>query len=110
MKALGERHRRSRLAYFARGTVISRNKIRILTRYVEVALEIKCRVKGVVDARIEIRMALHKDADKLMLPIFVELALKLQDLAIFAIGVDHIKIFVRPEHESPQFAKFHSCV
>ncbi len=56
-----------------------------------------------IDPWIHVRVALHKDSGKIVLPIFIELALKLQNLAIFEVGVDDIQIFVWPEHESPQF-------
>jgi hypothetical protein len=85
--------------------VISRYETGILTRNVEIALGIKRYVKGVIDSGIHLRVALYEDPCKVMLPIFIERALKLQDLAIFEIGVDHIEISVRSEYESPKLTK-----
>jgi hypothetical protein len=45
-------------------------------------------------------MALYEDSSKVMLPIFVKCALKLQNFAIFEIGVDYVQIPIRPEDET----------
>ena len=57
--------------------MISRDKIRILARNVEIAVGIKRYVKGMIDPGIQVRVALHKNTGKVVLPIFVERAFKL---------------------------------
>jgi hypothetical protein len=76
-----------------------------LTRNVEIALGIKRNVKGVIDSGILVRVTLYEHSEKIVLPIFIERALKLQDFAIFEVGVDHIEILVWPEYKSPKLTK-----
>jgi hypothetical protein len=57
--------------------VISSDEIRILARNIEVAVEIKRYVKGMIDAGIQVRVALHENTGKVVLPIFIERAFKL---------------------------------
>ena len=59
-----------------------------------------------IDPRVSVRVALYKNTGKVVLPIFVECAGKLQNLAIFDICVDHVQILVRPKRESAKFTKF----
>ena len=58
-----------------------------------------------IDPRVQVRVALYKNTSKVVLPIFVESAVKLQNLAIFEICVDHVQILVWPKRESPKFTK-----
>jgi hypothetical protein len=53
-----------------------------------------------IDSRVHVRVALHENLSKVVLPILVRRALKLQDLAVFEICVDYVKVSVWPEHES----------
>ena len=57
--------------------MISRDEIRILARNVKIAVGIERYVKGMIDPRIQIRMALDENTGKVVLPIFIERALKL---------------------------------
>jgi hypothetical protein len=53
-----------------------------------------------VDSGVHVRVAFYKNFSKVVLPVFVRRALKLQDLAVFEIRVDHLQVPVWPEHES----------
>ena len=53
-----------------------------------------------VDPGIQVRMALHENTEKVVLPIFVKCASKFQNFAVFEIRVDDVEVPVRPEHES----------
>ena len=64
-------------AFFAPGTVISRNETRFLTRNVEVALRIKCQVKRMIDARIYLSVSLYEDLSEVVLSILIEGAVEL---------------------------------
>ena len=85
--------------------MISRDKIRILTRNVKIALGIKRYIKGMIDSGIHLRVALYEDLGKVVLSIFIERALELQDFAVFEIRVDHIQILIRTEYESAKLTE-----
>ena len=86
--------------------VISRDEICILTRNVEIAFGIKRYVEGVIDSGIDLGVAFYEDFGKVVLSIFVERPIELQDLAIFEIRIDDIQILIRPEYESAELTKF----
>jgi hypothetical protein len=86
--------------------MISGDETRVLTRNVEIALRVKRQVKGMIDARINLRVASYEDLDEIVLPILVERALELQDLAVFEIRIDDIQILIRAKYESTKFTKF----
>jgi hypothetical protein len=58
-----------------------------------------------IDPRVQVRVALYKNTGKVVPPIFVEGAVKLQNLAIFEIRVDHVQILIWPKRESAKFTK-----
>jgi hypothetical protein len=77
-----------------------------LTRNVEIAFGIKRYVEGVIDSGIDLGVAFYEDVGKIVLSIFVERPLELQDLAIFEIRIDDIQILIRPEYEPAELTKF----
>src|SRR3954469_24013710 len=85
MQALRKRHWRSWFTCSARGTVISRNETRVLTRNVEVALTIKCQIKRMIDAGIYLSVALCEDPGEVVSSILIKRAVEFQDLAVFEI-------------------------
>ena len=52
-----------------------------------------------IDPGIQVCVALHENTEKVVLPIFVRHAFKLQDFAVFEIRVDDVEVPVRSEHE-----------
>ena len=59
-----------------------------------------------VDPGIHLRVALYEDPGKIVLSIFIERALELQDFAVFEVSVDHIQILIRSEHKCAKLTKF----
>ena len=59
-------------AFFAPGTVISRNETRVLTRNVEVALRIKCQIERMIDAGIYLSVALDEDPGEVVSSILIK--------------------------------------
>ena len=104
-ETVGKRHRRPWCPCFAGRSVVSCDNARILTGNVEIALGIKRQVKGVIDSGIHLGVAFYEDVHKVVLSIFVERALELQDFAVFEIRVDDIQILIRPEYESAKLTK-----
>ena len=58
-----------------------------------------------IDPRVRLGVPLYEDLGKVVLLIFIERALELQDLAVFEIRVDHIQILIRSEYESAKLTK-----
>ena len=54
-----------------------------------------------IDSGVHVRVASDENFSKIVLPILVQFALKLQNLAVFEIRVDYLQISVRAEHEAP---------
>jgi len=54
---------------------------------------------------IHLGVALYKDLSKVVLSILIELAVELQDLAVFEIRIDDIQILIRAKYESTKLTK-----